>query len=347
MNNTLDHIYMKRCLYLAQKALGKTYPNPLVGAVLVYKDQIIGEGWHHQAGSPHAEVNAISSVQDKSLLLKSTLYVNLEPCSHFGKTPPCVDIIKTYSIPRVVIGSIDPNPKVAGKGIKALKKWGCEVKSGILKKESDFLNRRFFTFHQKNRPYLILKWAQTSDYFIAPLLEKRKSNNVFWISNSNSRQEVHKWRSEEAAILVGVQTVIDDDPELTTRDWKGEDPLRLVFDPNLRTPKNCILNKDNKKTIFFNQKKVLEKNPIKKHVLLNPFELEAFFSYCYKNDIQSVIIEGGKKTLQKFIDFGYWDEARVFTSNKKLKKGVSAPNFDQNPLFNENLNGDKLNYYFN
>ena len=150
MNNTIDHIYMKRCLNLAQKALGKTYPNPLVGAVLVYKDQIIGEGWHHQAGSPHAEVNAISSVQDKSLLLKSTLYVNLEPCSHFGKTPPCVDIIKNNSIPRVVIGSIDPNPKVAGKGINELKKWGCEVKSGILKKESDFLNRRFFTFHQKN-----------------------------------------------------------------------------------------------------------------------------------------------------------------------------------------------------
>lgn len=336
---------MQRCLALAQKAFGNTYPNPMVGAVIVYRNSIIGEGWHHQAGRPHAEVNAINNVKDKSLLAQSTLYVNLEPCSHFGKTPPCIELIKVHKIPRVVIGSTDPNPKVSGNGIAALKKWGCEVTQGVLKKEADFLNRRFFTFHQKKRPYLILKWAQTADQFIAPLTKEK--TDIFWITKTLARQRVHQWRSEESAILVGVQTVIDDNPQLTTRDWKGSNPLRLVLDPNARVPKKSILYKDKNSTIFFNKNHGPKEREINKFVVLDPFHIKTFLTYCFENEIQSILVEGGKKTLQNFIDDNLWDEARIFTANKKLIQGVTAPSFDAKIKVSEKLAGDRLDFYFN
>ena len=223
-------------------------------AIIVYKNNIIGKGWHEKAGEHHAEIKAISNVKDKSLLPKSTMYVNLEPCAHHGKTPPCVDTIKKFSIPKVVIGSIDPNPKVSGNGVKILQKSGCIVKYGVLKKETDFANRRFLTFYKKKRPYIILKWAKTADDFIAPIDKEKKSRKVFWISNAYSRKIVHKWRSQEAAILVGVQTVINDNPKLTNRHYKGNNPLRLVFDPNNRTPAKSVVIEDKEPTIFLIRK---------------------------------------------------------------------------------------------
>ena len=338
---------MQRCLDLAQKGLGETYPNPMVGAVIVFKNQIIGEGWHQKAGLAHAEVNAINSVSDKALLSKSTLYVNLEPCSHFGKTPPCVQIIKKFKIPRIVIGSIDPNPKVAGKGIKALKNFGCKVIQGVLKKDTDFLNRRFFTFHQKKRPYIILKWAQTSDHFIAPFKSQNDNGTIFWITNNQSRQTVHQWRGQEAAILVGVQTIIEDNPKLTTRNFEGSDPLRLVLDPHSRIPKESNVNKDKKPAYFFNKVSTSKNINQKRFIKLDPFNLNTFLNYCFKNHIQSIIVEGGKKTLQNFIDTNLWDESRIFTAKKKLNKGVTSPKFDSKSQIVKNFDGDELNFYFN
>lgn len=347
MKKLTDEHFIKYCLDLAEKGLGKSYPNPIVGAVIVYRDKIIGKGWHKKAGGQHAEINAISDVKDKSLLSKSTMYVNLEPCCHYGKTPPCVDSIKKFSIPKVVIGSIDPNPKVSGNGIKTLRKSGCIVKYGVLKKETDFANRRFLTFIQKKRPYIILKWAKTADNFIAPMDKEKKSRKVFWISNSYSRKIVHKWRGQEAAILVGVQTIINDNPKLTNRLSKGNSPLRLVFDPNNRTPSNSFIIKDKNPTIFFNKEKEFDLGNGKKYVIIKPFRIEKFLSFCYLNQIQSIIIEGGKKTLQKFIDTGYWDEARVFTSSKKIENGIGAPNINNSVSYSKNIQGDNLDFYFN
>ena len=342
-----DEYFMKRCLDLAENGLGKTYPNPIVGAIIVYKNKIIGKGWHEKAGEHHAEIKAISNVKDKSLLPKSTMYVNLEPCAHHGKTPPCVDTIKKFSIPKVVIGSIDPNPKVSGNGVKILQKSGCIVKYGVLKKETDFANRRFLTFYQKKRPYIILKWAKTADDFIAPIDKEKKSRKVFWISNAYSRKIVHKWRSQEAAILVGVQTVINDNPKLTNRHHKGNNPLRLVFDPNNRTPAKSFVIEDKEPTIFFNKEKQMDLINGKKYIIIKPYNIRSFFLFCCANDIQSVIIEGGKTTLEKFIDSGYWDEARVFTSSKKIENGISSPNINKEVSFSKNVKGDQLDFYFN
>ena len=225
---TTDELYMQRCLFLARKAIGYTYPNPLVGSVIVHKGKIIGEGWHTKVGEPHAEVNAIASVKDKSLLKESTLYVNLEPCAHFGKTPPCADLIIEKKIPKIVIGCIDINSKVAGKGIERLRQAGREVIVGVLEAESQALNKRFFTFHAQKRPYIILKWAQTRDGFIAPLQQTQQA--PVWISNAFSQQLTHLWRAQEGAILVGKHTVEKDNPSLTTRHWVGNTPLRLVID---------------------------------------------------------------------------------------------------------------------
>ena len=345
LNNTKDRFYMHRCLHLAQKGLGDTYPNPIVGSVIVHQDKIIGEGWHHFAGSAHAEVHAISSVKDKHLLKESTLYVSLEPCSHFGKTPPCADLIIKNKIPRVIIGSKDPNPNVSGKGIDKLRNSGCEVFQGVLEKESDFLNRRFFTFHQKKRPYIILKWAKTEDHFIS--LENNKNiPEIFWITNAISRQKVHQWRSEEAAILIGVQTAIDDDPKLTTRNWNGNNPLRMILDPNNRTPITTHLKKDTNSCLFFNiQLNDLADN-LKKSIVLKPYSLINLLKHCYKIKIQSIIIEGGGKTIQSFIDNDLWDESRVFTSPKKISKGIKAPTLNKKYSFKEMIDKDELKYYF-
>ena len=336
---------MKRCLALAEKAIGNTYPNPMVGAIIVYENKIIGEGWHQKAGKPHAEVNAINEVSNKTLLTESTLYVNLEPCSHFGKTPPCADLIIQFGIKKVVIASTDPNPQVAGKGILKLKEAGVEVIEAVLKKEAEFLNRRFYTFHQKKRPYIIMKWAQTEDGFISPLINK--TNRPFWISNNLSKQKVHQWRSQEASILVGAETVITDNPILNTREWPGNNPLRIILDPSNRIPEDVTLLKDELRTIILCKNKTernLKEN--KEYQILNPFNLDSLIKFCYKKNILSLFVEGGQKTLNYFIKQELWDEARIFTSKQKLKKGIKSPEFYA-PLFSEEELGDNtLKIYF-
>ncbi|KFC59433.1 diaminohydroxyphosphoribosylaminopyrimidine deaminase [Flavobacterium gilvum] len=310
---------------MAKNGLGATYPNPLVGSVIVYEDKIIGEGWHQKAGEPHAEVNTVNSVKDKSLLKKSTIYVSLEPCSHFGKTPPCCDLIIKNGIPNVVIGTVDPNIMVAGNGIKKLIEAGIHVTVGILEDECNELNKRFFTFHQKKRPYILLKWAQSQDGFIAPL-EKSEKKPV-WITNSHSRQLVHKWRTEEQSILVGTQTVIDDNPKLNARDWYGNNPIRLVLDQYNRIPKeNAVLDNQTKTIVFTNSKTAISEESTTFEVINFEQNIAGQIAdLLYKHNIQSVIIEGGLQTLQTFIDANLWDEARIFTGKAFLGNGIKAP----------------------
>ncbi len=317
--------YLKRCIELAQNGLGTTYPNPMVGSVIVYEDLIIGEGWHKKAGEPHAEVNAVNSVKDKSLLEKSTIYVSLEPCSHFGKTPPCSDLIIQNRIPNVVIGTVDPNEKVAGKGIKKLIEAGINVTVGVLEEECNELNKRFFTFHSKQRPYIILKWAESQDGFIAP--SERNEQKPVWISNPYSRQLVHKWRTEEQAILVGTQTAIDDNPKLDVRDWSGNSPIRIVLDRNNRIPKTHQLFNNKLKTIVFCHlsNNTNEENLTFEVIDFNQNIAPQIARTLFEHQIQSVIIEGGRQTLQTFIDANLWDEARIFKGKTIFKNGTKSP----------------------
>ena len=317
--------YLKRCIELAKNGLGTTYPNPLVGSVIVYENQIIGEGWHKKAGEPHAEVNAINSVKDKSLLSKATIYVSLEPCSHFGKTPPCSDLIIENKIPNVVIGTVDPNEKVAGKGIQKLLIAGHNVTIGVLDDECLELNKRFFTFHQKKRPYIILKWAETADGFIAPL--RKDEQKPVWITNQYSRQLVHKWRTEEQAILVGTQTVLDDNPSLNVRDWKGNHPVKIIVDRQNRLPENLNVFNSKEKTFILSETKKDFKNQTCHSEVIN-FNRDLAQEICdslFENNIQSVIIEGGARTLQTFIESNLWDEARVFKGKNAFIEGTKAP----------------------
>ena len=340
MNNHED--YIARCIELAKNGFGTTYPNPMVGSVIVYNGQIIGEGWHQKAGKPHAEVNAIRSVKDPSLLDKATIYVSLEPCSHFGKTPPCCDLIIKNKIPNVVIGTVDSNIKVAGNGIKRLQEAGANVIVGILEKECYELNQRFFTFHEKKRPYIILKWAETQDGFIAPL--QKEEQKPVWITNINSRQLVHKWRTEEQAILVGTQTVIDDNPKLNARDWEGNNPIRMVIDQNHRIPKTAHVFDDQIKTIIFSNKKSTPslENTIFEVIDFQQNIAQQIADKLFQHQIQSVIIEGGAQTLQTFIDANLWDEARVFIGNCTFEKGVKAPILNTSPFKKEKIGTDEL-----
>ncbi len=318
---------MRRCLELAKNGLGTTYPNPLVGSVIVYNNKIIGEGWHKKSGEPHAEVNAVNSVKDKSLLKKSTIYVSLEPCSHFGKTPPCCDLIIENEIPNVVIGTVDPNIKVAGNGIKKLIEAGKNVTVGVLEAECMELNNRFFTFHLKKRPYVILKWAESQDGFIAPMKNIRKEQKPVWITNEFSRQLVHKWRSEEQAILVGTNTVIDDNPKLDVRDWKGNNPIRIILDQNNRIPKGSHIFDNKVKTIIFSNLTNAnnEENTTFEIIDFEQSLSQQILKALYKHKIQSVIIEGGLQTLQTFINENLWDEARIFIGNSCFENGTKAP----------------------
>lgn len=346
--------YIKRCIQLAQNGLGTTYPNPLVGSVLVYNDKIIGEGWHQRAGENHAEVNAIKSVKEESLIKKATIYVSLEPCSHYGRTPPCSDLIIASGIKKVVIGTVDPFAKVSGKGIKKLLEVGCEVNVGIMEAECKKLNKRFFTYHEKKRPYIILKWAQTEDGFIAP--EKRPDRSPVWITNKFSKQLVHKWRSEEAAILIGTNTAVEDDPELTTRLWQGQDPVKVVLDKNLRIPTDSKIFQGTGKTIVFCSVKLqkpsennaeAKTNIIHEAVNFDEELIPQMLEILYKHELQSVIVEGGSQTLQGFLDSGCWDEARVFTGKEKFGKGVIAPRFEMNYTKEVLLRLDNLKTYYN
>lgn len=324
---------MSRCIQLAKNGLGTTYPNPLVGCVIVNNDKIIGEGWHYKAGQPHAEVNAITHVTvDPELLKESTIYVSLEPCSHFGKTPPCSDLIIAKGIKRVVIGSTDPNPKVAGRGIKKLRDAGCEVISGILEEECNQLNKRFFTLHNKKRPYIFLKWAQTRDGFIAPKNETRTETKPVWITNEYSRQLVHKMRGEEMAILVGTKTVMEDNPSLTVRDWAGNNPTRVVIDRELKLPSHCTVLDGSVKTFVITEEngKKQKESENDTHYIQIDFSKEIASQICnilFKNGIQSLIVEGGSKTLQTFIQANLWDEAFVFVGPTQFNEGILAPTF--------------------
>ena len=324
--------YIKRCIKLAENGFGTTYPNPMVGSVIVYENQIIGEGWHKKAGEPHAEVNAIRSVKDKSLLKKATIYVSLEPCSHFGKTPPCCDLIIEHQIPNVVVGTVDPNERVAGNGIKKLIAAGANVTVGVLEKECHELNKRFFTFHEQKRPYIILKWAESQDGFLSPEKEIGQDRKPVWITNQYSRQLVHKWRSEEQAILAGTQTVIDDNPKLNTRDWSGNNPVRVVLDQNNRISKDSFVFDNTVKTIVFTKSEtnVSAENTNFEVIDFNQNIIPQILAVLHQNQIQSIIIEGGLQTLQSFIDQNIWDEARIFIGNTSFGKGTKAPIIQKN-----------------
>lgn len=340
---------MQRCIQLAKNGMGTTYPNPMVGSVIVKNDRIIGEGWHQKAGLPHAEVNAFAQVGKEVSMKGAILYVSLEPCSHYGKTPPCADLIISKGIKNVVIGSTDPNPKVAGNGIRKLREAGCEVVTGILEAECTELNKRFFTFQQKKRPYIFLKWAQTANGFIAPLKQSRNEARPVWITNKYSRQLVHKMRSEEMSILVGTQTVLDDNPSLTVRHWAGSHPVRIVIDRNLQIPETFSVFDNSAKTIVFNERESKELNNIEyikldfKTVL--PQEI---LNVLFQKNVQSLIVEGGAKTLQSFVDADLWDEAWVFTGANNFEGGIAAPRlFDHKLAYSQKIADDMLNVFKN
>ena len=327
---------MQRALELAKSGLGTVSPNPMVGCVIVHDGKIIGEGYHEMYGGPHAEVNAINSVQDQQLLSNSTAFVTLEPCAHFGKTPPCADLLIEKKIGRVVIACEDPFAKVDGKGIEKLKTAGIAVVVGLGAELATHLNKRFLTFHQYQRPYIILKWAQTADGFLA-----RTNGDSKWISNPHSRQLVHKWRTEEDAILVGKNTAIKDNPALTSRDWIGENPIRILLDSQLEVPENHSLFDRSSKTIILNSLKneSVDENEWIKLENLSP---QSILSKLHEMSIQSVIVEGGEKVLNSFIHDDCWDEARIFVSNHKFEEGVDAPSISGTIVSEESIFDDQL-----
>lgn len=339
--------YMARCITLALKGAGFVAPNPMVGAVLVYQHTIIGEGYHAIFGGPHAEVNCFNSVDpaNRSLISDSTLYISLEPCAHFGKTPPCANLIVQYGVKQVVIGCRDPFDEVNGKGIEIVKNAGIDVLEGILANECQALNKRFFCFHQKKQPYIILKWAQSVNHKIA--------NNVLartLISNEYSNSLVHRWRSEEAAILVGTNTALQDNPSLNTRLWSGKSPQRLVLDTSLRLPTHLKLFTDTQPITVFNFQQSYQNNHIT-YVQINSKEsvVKQIMAHCYVNQLQSILVEGGAKLIQSFIAEGCWNEARVITNQSLLiEEGLDAPQLPKMDITKEEiLGGDKIQYVYN
>ena len=327
-------LLMQRCLFIANKGLGSTYPNPLVGALVVYEGEIIGEGFHHKAGEPHAEVLAIKSVADQSKLSKSTLAVNLEPCNHLGKTPRCTDLILNSGIKKVVVGTADPNPIVNGKGIQRLHNHGVDVITGVEKEACTKINKRFFCFMNKKRPYIILKWAQSKDGFMAPEKKFRTSKTPFWLSDQISRRLVHEWRYQENATLVGAQTIIDDNPALTCRHCPKppREEVRIVIDPELRVPKTAQIYDQKTLTFVLTTRSKTNNSSKVQHLKFedSPIEIEEMMTRLYHENIHSIIVEGGPKTLGYFLEFSCWDEARIFTSPTMLKTGLLAPKIGSN-----------------
>lgn len=320
LHGSVDEIFMRRALELAWLGAGHVSPNPLVGCVIVADDRIIGEGWHRKYGEAHAEVNAVEAVADKSLLSKSTLYVTLEPCAHFGKTPPCVDLLIEVNVRRVVVCNTDPNPLVGGKGIEKLRAHGIEVTTGVLEQAGLELNRRFFTFMTKRRPFLIMKWAETADGYIA-----REDGSSRWISDWLSRQMVHKWRTEEDAILVGTRTAVHDNPQLNVRDWTGRNPVRIFIDKSLRVNARHHLFSQQQPTLCYNTLRDGAAGSTTWIHLRGENFLKEMVDDLYSRKVQSVIVEGGASTLQAFIDNNLWDEARVFISKVSFGSGLPAP----------------------
>jgi diaminohydroxyphosphoribosylaminopyrimidine deaminase/5-amino-6-(5-phosphoribosylamino)uracil reductase len=343
-----DIKFMRRCLEIASKAEGLTYPNPMVGSVVVIDNRIVGEGYHLKAGEPHAEVNAINSVIDKSKLKYATLYVNLEPCSHFGKTPPCVDLIISDSIPRVVVGTVDTSEKVSGQGLARLKDAGCEVITGVAEQECRRLNRRFFTFHEKRRPYITLKWAQSADAYIDIQRSEGHKAGPNWITGKPERVLVHKWRASEQAILVGAGTVRADDPGLNVREWKGNNPVRIILSSSGLFRKESAVNDIPDTTfVFTNNMNADIANAIK--VKLNDNIPSSFqiIEYLYSIGIQSLLIEGGAKVLNHFFSTGLWDEARIFTGKNYFNGGINAPLIHGSLLSRTTFSSSILEIYLN
>jgi len=335
-------LFMLRAIELARNGAGKVSPNPMVGCVIVHDDKIIGEGWHKQFGEAHAEVNAVDSVIDKKILKNATAYVTLEPCSHHGKTPPCADLLIRHGVKKVVVSNTDPNPLVGGEGIQKLKSAGVEVETGISEAEGRELNKRFFTFINKKRPFVILKWAQTLDGFVA-----RENFDSKWISNEYSRQLVHKWRAEEDAILVGYNTAAYDNPRLNVRDWNGNNPLRIVIDKNLKLDAGLHLFDGSQSTVCYNLLKHEQRTNLSFVKLPEENMIRRILNDLYERNIQSVIVEGGAQTIGNFLTTDLWDEARVFTSKTVFGTGIRAPRVSGTHLSSELIAEDELNVFQN
>jgi diaminohydroxyphosphoribosylaminopyrimidine deaminase / 5-amino-6-(5-phosphoribosylamino)uracil reductase len=347
-HDSLHKKYMNRCIELARLGLGSTAPNPMVGSVILYGDRIIGEGYHRKAGTAHAEVNAINSVKDKDLLAQSLLYVNLEPCAHTGKTPPCTELIIKCRIPSVVIGTPDPHDLVSGKGIACLHQAGVMVQTGICTKSCISLNRRFFTYHKLKRPYIILKWAQSADGLIDVIREKTDPAGPYWISNELSRKLVHKWRSEEQAVMVGTRTALIDNPQLNVREWPGNHPLRIVLDRTLRLPESLHLFDNRIPTLIINEVRDAISGLNRYHKI--PFSeilLPSVMDLLHAQGIQSLIVEGGKQLLESFISSNLWDEARVFTGQKPFGSGIKAPEIRYKHIQRTWIENDLLTIFYN
>jgi diaminohydroxyphosphoribosylaminopyrimidine deaminase/5-amino-6-(5-phosphoribosylamino)uracil reductase len=340
----LDDIkFMYRCLELAGKAEGMTYPNPMVGSVIVHNGEIIGEGYHLKAGEPHAEVNAIKSVRDSSLLKNSILYVNLEPCSHHGRTPPCTDLIASKKIRKVVVGTIDTSSKVSGRGISYLREAGCEVITGVIEQECRWLNRRFFTFHEKKRPYIILKWAQSADGFIDIERPDSSRPGPYWITGNSEKVLVHKWRASEQSILVGAATIRNDNPMLNVRDWSGNEPVKLILSRSGNLSGDLQVFKNIGRIIVFTSNEDTGIQGTEKVILKGDrLAAEEVVEYLYDTEIESLFIEGGAKTLSHFIDCGLWDEARIFYGATLFKTGIRAPQIKGEIISEEKYSGSIL-----
>ena len=337
-----DEIYMKRCIDLAKNAVGHTYPNPLVGSVIVHNGLIIGEGFHQKAGENHAEINAVNSVKNKALLKEATIYVSLEPCAHFGKTPPCANKIIETGFKKVVIGTLDSHEKVNGKGKKLIENAGIEVISGVLETECQELNKRFFTFHQKKRPFIILKWAESGDGFLDKDFKPTQIGNIL------TKQFVHQLRSEEHAILVGTNTALTDNPGLTTREIAGRNPVRILIDFDLKVPGNFNIYNNEAPTLVFNGVKDSVESNIKYIKIEKENFLENLMQKLYENQIQSVIVEGGSFTLQQFIDAEIWDEAIIIKNeNLKLTNGTKAPEFHHENFEIKNFRDNIIEFHKN
>lgn len=332
---------MRRALELAVLGQGRVSPNPTVGCVIVHGDFVIGEGWHREYGGPHAEVHAVNSVKDKGLLKESTVYVTLEPCAHYGKTPPCAALLVSHHVKRVVICNKDPNPLVAGKGISIMEEAGIIVEQGLLEEEGYEVNRKFFTFFIKRRPYIILKWAETSDGYIAG-----ENYDSKWISNAISRKLVHKWRAEEDAVLVGKQTAKIDDPALNVRDWSGKHPLRLVIDRHLELPSTLKLFDGIIPTVCYNLKKAGKEGMVEFVLCGGDCFFGDVMADLYQREIQSMLVEGGSAIINYFFQTGLWDEARRFRADTTFGRGIPAPVLKDAELINRSdITGDELSVY--
>lgn len=337
--------YMYRCLQLAQSGVSYVAPNPMVGAVLVCDDTIIGEGYHHHYGEAHAEPNAIHSVKDKELLKQATLYVSLEPCSHYGKTPPCANLIVSSGIPRVVIGTLDPNPKVAGRGVEILRQAGIEVEVGVLTDECRELNKRFFIYHEQKRPYVLLKWAQTQDGFV----DRKRTDYTeqpLLISNNITKQLTHKMRAENQAILVGANTVLLDNPSLTVRNWSGKSPIRIAIDRLGRIPDNFNLKDGSLPTLIFTEKEQKSRHNVE-FITINFGTncIPTVLQKVYERNINSILVEGGASILNSFIEAGLWDEANIEISTQRIQDGIQAPDLNSQPVSSELFGGHQWLFY--